>query len=92
MVPRTYAEPSRLFVSSTCADISGSQNHDLNYAFSPLEDDGSGPGLHWYNRHNGHIGESDTDPVIPSRLDITVYDIPKYSGASIVFNVAVKPT
>ncbi|SCZ98209.1 BZ3500_MvSof-1268-A1-R1_Chr3-2g06222 [Microbotryum saponariae] len=55
-------------------------NHDLCYAYSPPEKDGTGPGLRWYASDGHPIGISSSSPILPSTEGILAFDIPKYSG------------
>jgi hypothetical protein len=50
------------------------QNHDIHYAYSPIDGDGA-PGRKWYNSP-GH------EMVLPINVDsdVKVFDIPKGSG------------
>ncbi|ORY58348.1 hypothetical protein BCR35DRAFT_295883 [Leucosporidium creatinivorum] len=55
-------------------------NHDLCYAYSPSEEDGSGPGLRWFAADGRQIATSEEQPILPSTPGILAFDIPKYSG------------
>ncbi|KAM0754627.1 hypothetical protein T439DRAFT_345509 [Meredithblackwellia eburnea MCA 4105] len=54
-------------------------NHDLCYAWSPPEEDGSGPGLRWFTPA-GLVGTSESSPIVPTSKGIIGFGIPKYSG------------
>ncbi|SCV71277.1 BQ2448_2865 [Microbotryum intermedium] len=55
-------------------------NHDLCYAYSPPEKDGSGPGVRWYASDGRQVGTSSSSPILPSTSGILAFNIPKYSG------------
>lgn len=54
-----------------------SQNHDLCYAYSPLED--GFPGRRWYNLEGAEL-RSTAESSIETEHDTKVFDIPKFSG------------
>jgi hypothetical protein len=56
------------------------QNHDLLYACSPAESDGSGPGLTWLTADGTPVGTADERPILPSSEGIVAFALPKHSG------------
>lgn len=73
--------PATLEQSRQQAGPNGPENnHDLCYAWSPPEADGSGPGLRWFTSSGHDAGEAEARPIVPTTPEIVVFPIPKNSG------------